>query len=113
MIINTTKKLPVAVSNKKCETFLSQSLGLMFRTTPKTLLFVFSSPRIVRLHMMFVFFPIDIILLDEKKKVVEVKHHLKPFSTFASCKKAKYCIEGEVGIIRKARVQVGDSLSIS
>ena len=47
----------------------------------------------VSLHMMMVFFPIDVILLDKEKKVVEIKRNLKPWRMWSSAVPVQYVIE--------------------
>ena len=50
------------------------------------------------IHMLFVFFPIDIIYLNSEKKVVDLALNLKPFSIgYAPKKAAKYFIEMPAG----------------
>lgn len=45
------------------------------------------------IHMLFVFYPINVIFLDSNKKVVDIKKKLKPFTFYSPKKKAKYIIE--------------------
>lgn len=77
---------------KICKSLLSKARGLMF-SRKKNLVFVFGRPRRVSLHMFFVFFPIDVIFLDEDKKIIEIKRDLKPFRFYTSKEKAKYAVE--------------------
>lgn len=76
---------------KTCKNIFSKARGLMF-SRKKNLLFVFKDERRRSLHMMFVFFPIDVYFLDKDKRVVEVKR-LGPFEFYTSKKKAKYILE--------------------
>jgi len=71
---------------------LGKTKGLMF-SRKKNIMFVFNKEQIINLHTWFVFFPIDIILLDKDRKVVEIRENLKPFRFYKSEKKAKYVIE--------------------
>ena len=57
----------------------------------KNLLFVFGKTQEVPLHMLFVFFPIWAVYLDEKKKVLSI-HRLNPFVSACSGK-ARYVLE--------------------
>ena len=43
--------------------------------------------------MFFVFYKIDVLYLDENKKVIEIKKNFKPFSSYTPKNKAKYVIE--------------------
>ncbi|MBD3248915.1 DUF192 domain-containing protein [Candidatus Woesearchaeota archaeon] len=80
--------------------------GLMF-SKKKNLIFVFHKERRVGLHMFFVFFPIDVLFLDEDKKIIEIKKNFKPFRFYKSKKKAKYVVE----ISEKNNFNVGESFS--
>jgi uncharacterized protein len=97
-----------------CRTVLSQMRGLMFARKDKdrALIMVFGKERLVPLHMMFVFFPIDILFLDKSKRVVELFEGAKPFLTHISPKhRAKYVIELPAGRIRSSNLRIGDRLS--
>ncbi len=66
--------------------------GLMF-SKKKNLIFVFEKEKRISLHMLFVFFPIDVLFLDKDKKIIEIKKDFKPFGFYKSKKKAKYVVE--------------------
>ncbi len=70
----------------------SKARGLMF-SRKKNLVFVFNKEKIIALHMLFVFFPIDVLFLDKEKKIVEIKENFRPFSFYSSENKAKYVVE--------------------
>ncbi|MBW2982262.1 DUF192 domain-containing protein [Candidatus Woesearchaeota archaeon] len=75
-----------------CKTHWSMFRGLMF-SKKKNLIFVLDQERIIGLHMIFVFFPIDVLFLDKNKRIIEIKKNLKPFSFYISKNKAKYVAE--------------------
>ncbi len=75
-----------------CNNWWSCARGLMFRSK-KNLVMEFDSERKVNLHMWFVFYPIDVYVLDSSKKVVEVKKNFKPFTFWSSSVKGKYVVE--------------------
>ena len=75
-----------------CRSVFSQALGLMFRKR-QNLVMEFPCERRVSLHMFFVFFPIDVLILDKDKRIVEIKRNLKPFTFWKSNKKGKYVVE--------------------
>ena len=62
----------------------------------------------VYMHMLFVFFPIDVLILNRHKEIVEIKRKFKPFSFWNSKEKAKYVIE----LAFPAEYKVGDRLDI-
>ena len=94
---------------KICKTVWSQIKGLMF-SRKKNLLFVFDKPDYIDLHMLFVFFPIDALYLNEYKEIVEIKH-MKPFRLFSyrAKHKAKYIIE----LTEKHTFNVWDKVEIN
>jgi uncharacterized membrane protein (UPF0127 family) len=91
-IINKTNNKTIAKDYRLCKSILSKATGLMF-SKRKNLIFIFSDERIVALHMIFVFFPIDVLFLDKNKKVVEIKKDFKPWTFYTPKKKAMYVIE--------------------
>lgn len=110
MIFNATKKTLLAKNKRILKNSFSKSLGLMFskKIKDKGLIFEFEKEKPHSIHMLFVFFPIDILFLDEKKKAVEIKENLRPFSFYTSKRPAKYFIELPEGIIKKTKTSVKD-----
>ncbi len=56
------------------------------------------------LHMLFVFYPIDVLFLDRNKRVVEVKPGLRPFSAYFPEKKSRHIIELPKGRVSCCRL---------
>ncbi len=110
MIKNLTKNKIIADNHKLCTSFFSKLIGLMF-SKQKNLVFVFDKEKKISLHMWFVFYPIDIVLLDSNKKVVEIKERFLPFSCFNSKNKAKYVLELYCSAIKKGKVEIRDIIS--
>lgn len=92
MITNKTKNKTISQKEKYCTNILSQGLGLMF-SRKNNLVMVFDKEKKVRLHNCFVFYPIDVLVLDSSKRIVEMKRNFKPFSVWSSKKKGKYVVE--------------------
>ena len=76
-IKNKTKKITISKNAKLCKNIFSKTFGLMFSQKPKTMVFTFKEEKIVPLHMFFVFYPIDVLLLDKNKIVIEKKRKLQ------------------------------------
>lgn len=92
---------------KICDTTLKQIKGLMF-SRKKNLLFVYKNPIYVDLHMLFVFFKVDALYINEKGEIVEIKH-MKPFrGTYKARHKAKYVVE----LTEKHNFEVWDKVEI-
>jgi uncharacterized protein len=92
---------------------LKKALGLMFRSRSSFLFMPFKKEKRISLHMFFVFFPIDVAFLDEKKKVIEIKKDFKPFTIYKSRKKAKCLMEMPSGSINKFNIKVRSNLTFS
>ena len=93
---------------KICKTAFSQIRGLMF-SRKKNLLFVYSKPTVVNLHMLFVFFPADALYLDEHMMVIDMVH-MKPFRCGY---KAKYSAVYILEVVEEHSFKVGDRLVIN
>ncbi len=110
MARNLTKKTEIGIA-KILTSIQSKAKGLMFCSkVEQPLLFVFDREIYINLHMMFVFCPIDVILIGENRKVVEMKQSLKPFTFYNSIAKAKYVIEAEEGTIKRTKTEIGDMI---
>ncbi len=93
-------------------TVLSQAVGLMFRKSipsDYSMIFVLEKPSSVSIHMLFVFFPIDVIFLDEEKRIKGLSH-LKPWLGFKTMKDVKYVIEMKAGTIEKFNISAGGQM---
>lgn len=111
MIKNKTKKFEIIKKTKLCKSIFYKGFGLMFRIRKPDfgMVFLFGSERRADLHMLFVFFPIDVLFLDKNKKVVDIKKNFKPFTYYAPKVKAEFVIELPVGKLGKT--ELGDEIS--
>ncbi|MFO8016650.1 MAG: DUF192 domain-containing protein [Candidatus Woesearchaeota archaeon] len=120
MIINKSRNRVLAKNSRILDSFLGKARGLMFhRRISKEgdgyggygLVFPFDSEARRSIHMFFVFFPIDVLFLDRKRRVVEVKERLKPFSICLPKKKSKYIIELPAGVVSSTALMIGDIIN--
>ena len=110
-IKNSTKNSLIANNSILCSNSLSKLVGLMFsKNKKKCLIFKFNQEKIIALHMIFVFYPIDVLFLDKDKIVIDKKENFKPFTFYKSRKKAKYAVELPPGIIKKSNTDIGDKI---
>ena len=90
---------------------VSSIRGLMFRRRPKIpVMFELGKSRII--HMVFVFYQIDIAILDENCQVIATRRNLKPFMVYGiknRLAKPFYCIEWPAG---KMTVNEGDKVEL-
>ncbi len=61
--------------------------------------------------MFFVFYPIDIVFLDEKKHVVECNNCFMPFEIYYPKTFAKYALELPTGTIKNSSIELGDCIT--
>ncbi|MBN1583213.1 MAG: DUF192 domain-containing protein [Anaerolineae bacterium] len=116
MLMNTRTGETIAKRVVLCDTFWLKFKGLMFRRAlDPSEAFVFVYPREsiaeMTIHMFFVFFPIAVLWLDSKRRVVD-KTIAKPFRPFYAPKQAaQYFVEGVPALLE--RVKIGDTLTFS
>ncbi|MBI2573546.1 DUF192 domain-containing protein [Candidatus Woesearchaeota archaeon] len=107
MIENLTQKSIISKHERYATGFFSWMRGLMFRSQ-QNLVMEFPVSRGISLHMWFVFFPIDVLIVDEEMKIVEVKRNFQPWQMWQSSVKGKYVIE--LGFV-DGKYKEGDEIS--
>lgn len=65
------------------------------------------------IHTFFLKQDIDIVILNDKKQVVKLKHNLKPWRMLFWNPSYYRVLELEAGSILKFRVAIGDTLSMN
>jgi uncharacterized membrane protein (UPF0127 family) len=112
MIKNITNNKILCTKSKKLTSIISKAFGLMFQKKIIDIgyIFYFKTPKNIDLHMFFVFFPIDVLFLDEDKQVIEIKENFKPFTLYFSKKIVSYVVELPHGIIDKSKTKINDTL---
>ena len=111
LLRNRSMKTVISKSYELCDDFFSRARGLMFRRSfERPLIFIFpNESRLNAIHSFFVFFEFDAVFLDARKRVVDVRERVRPFTPFiVPSRPAKYLIEMPAGMGRK--VAVGDVL---
>jgi uncharacterized membrane protein (UPF0127 family) len=114
MLINKTRNKIVVRKVKLANDYLTKLRGLMFENKEKfnyALVFDLRGEHKLSasIHMLFVFFPIDVLYLDRNKKVVQVVRNLKPFTPlFVPEKHSAYIVEIPTG--KSKGIGVGDQL---
>src|SRR3989338_7990502 len=111
-LINKTKKRIIIKKVKVAKTPAQRMRGLMFSRRPDYAL-ILCMPRESRIgsaiHMLFVFYPLDVLFLNAKKRVVDKVLSLRPFSlNYVPKRAAKYVVELPEGLGKKAGI--GDLL---
>lgn len=104
--------LVIAKSVEFAKSPLKQMLGLMFRkciSPDYSMIFVLKKKSHVAIHMLFVFFPIDVIFLDDEKNVKGF-FRLKPWSGFKAMNDIMYVIEMNAGTIERFNITIGGQM---
>ena len=95
-----------------------REIGLMnreFLTLNSGMLFVFEKEGIYNFWMKNTLIPLDMIWIDGNNKIIFIKENAQPCKTkqcesFGSDKKAKYVLEINGGIAKKAGLNIGDEV---
>ncbi len=90
----------------------SKIKGQMFRKTISddyAMIFTFKKSSSIDVHMLFVFFPLDIIFLDKDKRITGLAR-LRPWLGYKAMKNIKYIIEMKTGTIEKYRISIGGQM---
>ena len=114
MIKNISSNKILANKTNLCTNIFSKAKGLMFskKIEDRGLVFIFKKDRIWSLHMLFVFFPIDVLWLNKDYKIVDMKENFAPFSLLAKPKeKSRFVVELPAGAIKNSDTIVGDKIS--
>jgi uncharacterized membrane protein (UPF0127 family) len=93
-------------------TTFSQVMGLMFRKSMPhdySMIFILKKPSQVSIHMLFVFFPIDVIFLNEEKKIMGLSR-LRPWVGYKAMEDIKYIIEMRAGTIEMFHLCAGGQM---
>ena len=110
IIKNTSQQTVLSPHARLCTSLWQKARGLMF-SQQKDLVFVAASEQKIPLHMLFVFYPIDVIYLDAEKRVVEMKESFLPFTFYNPKHKAQYVLEIKQGTIKRTKTAVNHSLA--
>ncbi len=114
MLRDFTHKKILCKNVRLLSNMFSQGTGLMFRSSSSVYdtawIFVFPKPRRDAITMWFVFFSIDVILLDSEKKIISFKT-LHPWQTCVLPMPVRFIVEVEEGFVRKNRLKIGQKLS--
>lgn len=108
MILNSSKKTVLSETEYEKRGF-GKLVGLLGKKKAETLVF---NTRF-GIHTFFLRFPIDVIILSNKNKVVFIRKNLKPNRIFVWNVKYSRIIELPSGKIEKSNTKNGDILEFS
>ncbi len=91
---------------------VSKMRGLMFRRDipdDYAMIFVFSKPVDVSVHMLFMRFPIDVIFLNQDKIIIDIAR-LNPWTGYRRVRGVAYFIEMNAGTVGRCGLVCGSRL---
>ncbi len=109
-IQNTTKNTTLTHSCVVANTFFRRLKGLLGSaplSDGEGLLLVNEKS----IHTFFMTFPIDVIYIDEQKKVIRLDDNVVPNKIGKHLSNSRYILEVPVGTIAKSRTSIDDQLS--
>lgn len=99
----------IAKNIEYARSFLARMSGLMFRKaipSDHAMIFILKEPSFVSVHMLFVFYDIDVIFLNKKKIVLDTST-LKSWTGYKSMNDIKYILEMKAGSIDLFNIEIG------
>ena len=110
-IRNKTTKRVFTQKGRLLTTHTEHAQGLMFskKTNDFGLVFSMDSPQKIPIHMMFVFYKIDVAWINEQKQVIDLRKSAPPFHPYICHKgRAQYLLEIPQGLLQKTNTKIGD-----
>ena len=108
-ITNLTQKNLLASNTRIAGSFFSRLVGLIGRKSlgaSEALVIT----RCQSIHMFFMRFPIDVVFIDEKNRVVGLVKNIKPFQMSPVFWKADRAVELPQDTISRLNTKIGDNL---
>jgi len=109
--LNVSKETVIASDLKEAAGFFQRFFGLMGRARLGNNEGLWMA-RCRAIHTFFMKFPIDVVFLDRDFIVTKTVKGLRPFRPMASCRHAQGVLELPEGTIERARIQIGDRVTI-
>ena len=109
--VNLTTGEIVADKVRIAQDFKSRSIGLLNRKSLDENEALLIKP-CNSIHTFFMKFPIDVVFLDKKGKVVKIKESMQPWRLLSSMPRGFMVLELKSRKIQKIRIKVGDLIEI-
>lgn len=120
---NVSDGIPILVSNKELRIEIADSeekrnRGLGGRKSlpnNRGMLFLFETPALYSFWMADMRFPIDIIWIDENKKIIAISENISPDTyplSFSPSDPVKYVLEVNAGWTKKNEVEIGGFIEL-
>lgn len=110
-LINTNNNQIIGNKISYANTPYRRFIGLMGKKSLEDGEGIFLTP-CNSIHMMFMKFPIDIIFLDRKNKILHITENIQPWKISRIVFMAQSVLELPVGTVQKTQTKIGDILTI-
>lgn len=110
-IINQTNEQVLGDKITYANSIYGRFIGLMGKSELKKGEGVFLTP-CNSIHMMFMKFPLDILFLDRKNKIIHITKDIKPWKISRVVFKAQSVLEVPAGTVENTKSNVGDIIKI-
>ncbi len=115
IISNTTGEIIKKIDIEKADNDMERAFGMMYRKSmqdTRGMLFLFEEPKPQSFWMKNTYIPLDIIYIDENKKITTIHPNATPLSesSLPSKGNAQFVLEVRGGFCQDYGVQVGDSI---
>ncbi len=108
-IVNATRAATLHAAPRWAISPWEQARGFMFQAPgDDAIVFLFLPARRARIHMWFVFGPLDLVALDGRGAVVALKEELRPWRLWDPGRDVSALLELPAGTIRRTGTKVGD-----
>lgn len=107
MIRNESRKTVIGEEYKFAQNFLDKAFGLLLQSNPRVLFFETR----LGIHTFFMRDKIDVVILDNHNRVVDLKINLAPNRIFVWDPKFSLVLELPSGTIIKSKTEIGDIIS--
>ncbi|MCP8616128.1 DUF192 domain-containing protein [Salirhabdus salicampi] len=97
----------ITISN----TFATRLKGFMFRRKPIYREGMFIKP-CKSIHTFFMFFPIDILILDGNHSIIYIKENMRPWTFIYPVKGGKAALELPKGTVQDFEINIGDKVVV-
>jgi len=105
-ICNKTKNILLCESAIEAQSLYERLLGLLVHKKPIAMVFQTR----FGIHTFFMKYPIDVLILDKKKRVAVLKKNLKPNNIFLWNPNYDTVIELPSGTIKKTQTELSDEI---
>ncbi|HDI13002.1 MAG TPA: DUF192 domain-containing protein [Hadesarchaea archaeon] len=114
-LVDETTGIMLASEVELADTFWKKFRGLMFRRSfPRgnAILFKFGRSGRHSVHTFCVRFPIDLVYLDHKFSVVEVRAGLRPWRFYRPKSASRYLLELPAGTVTRKKIRAGHKIAL-